>query len=300
VRRFEANLQFGIRWPYQASFLNPTPLRQPPRMRAQRSATAGSYCSRKMGRLVQYDSQEERDFYRELEQLPDVIWYQEQPVALPYTNGAHQSKYFPDVLISFTDGRSVLAEIKQCHSPFRYDALVKARHLIEYCERAGMGFFIGDHRRSFHDLLSIAQDDELDRELAHLAMRATIPWIDLKSLRHRLGRKAVELAAAILRMGLVVEESPVRARNATPDETAVISEVTRWFVPPEVERRFYSSAEVQEPAGAPNAYRRWTKEEEDVLVAEFARTGDVRAVAEVLGRKPNGVRRRLERLGIGA
>jgi hypothetical protein len=69
-----------------------------------------------------------------------------------------------------------------------------------------------------------------------------------------------------------------------------LSEVSR-----EVGLKTYTVEEA--PHKHPTAYARWTAEEEAELVRRHAAGATVEKLAEVLGRKPSAIERRLERLG---
>lgn len=73
----------------------------------------GKFPSRKLGRMVQWESLLERDAILALEYLHEVATYQEQPSVEIYYDGSDQPRrYVPDFLAVFGDGRELLIEIK--------------------------------------------------------------------------------------------------------------------------------------------------------------------------------------------
>lgn len=73
----------------------------------------GKFPSRKLGRMVQWESLLERDAILALEYLHEVATYQEQPsIEIYYDGGDQPRRYVPDFRAVFGDGRELLIEIK--------------------------------------------------------------------------------------------------------------------------------------------------------------------------------------------
>lgn len=72
----------------------------------------GYFPSKKMSRMVAWESLLERDALLLLELSPGVEAYQEQPEELSYWDGEAIRGYVPDLLVSLHDERSLLIEIK--------------------------------------------------------------------------------------------------------------------------------------------------------------------------------------------
>lgn len=73
----------------------------------------GKFPSRKLGRMVQWESLLERDAILALEYLHEVATYQEQPSVEIYYDESHQPRrYVPDFRAVFADGRELIIEIK--------------------------------------------------------------------------------------------------------------------------------------------------------------------------------------------
>jgi hypothetical protein len=71
----------------------------------------GKFPSLKMGRLVWWESQIERDYIYLLEFDPAVISYEEQPLRISYHLNGKERHYTPDFLVKRTD-KSLIIEVK--------------------------------------------------------------------------------------------------------------------------------------------------------------------------------------------
>lgn len=71
----------------------------------------GYFVSRKMGRMMGYESRLEKDHFASLEINSDVIAYCEQPRTFTYSLAGELHSYTPDVLVEFK-GRKVFREVK--------------------------------------------------------------------------------------------------------------------------------------------------------------------------------------------
>lgn len=73
----------------------------------------GKYPSRKLERMVQWESFLERDALLLLEYHPNVISYQEQPsIETYYDEDGLPRQYIPDLAANLTDGRIIVFEVK--------------------------------------------------------------------------------------------------------------------------------------------------------------------------------------------
>lgn len=72
----------------------------------------GKFPSLKMGRLICWESQIERDYIYLLEFDPAVISYAEQPLRVSYHLDGKERHYTPDFLVKRTD-KSLIVEVKQ-------------------------------------------------------------------------------------------------------------------------------------------------------------------------------------------
>ena len=72
----------------------------------------GKFPSLKLGRLIWWESQIERDYIYLLEFDPAVISYEEQPIRISYHLNGKERHYTPDFLVRQAD-RNLIVEVKQ-------------------------------------------------------------------------------------------------------------------------------------------------------------------------------------------
>jgi hypothetical protein len=262
--------------------------------------------------------------------MPEVIYYQEQPLTVEYTKNKRRPKYHPDALVAFLDGTSVVVEVKQVTSLVDFKNLIKYDTMLRRCEAEGWGAFIGDDRASLRHLQSHTFDPRLLHVLRTRLKYRPISLDWLKTNKAHMNLTAQDVNAAFLQLGLVVESAPFLARQAEPEERALIQRVLRYFrfdeaassgeEPPttssvstpagEAEpaarttarraaahrtRALHSSAL---PAQYQNAYNPWTADEEQLLLAAFSNGATISDLARRLGRKPGAIRWRLKKLNV--
>lgn len=101
----------------------------------------GLYYSQKMGRLVGYESENEKcDFYRS-EIAPDVVGYREQPHTIEAVIAGKVRRYTPDREDTFADGRIEIVEVKdEFEADKDPDYNSKLSYFAEVYERLGWSF----------------------------------------------------------------------------------------------------------------------------------------------------------------
>jgi hypothetical protein len=73
----------------------------------------GKFPSKKLGRMVHWESMLERDAIFHFEYNPLLVGYQEQPsIEIYYDKEGEQRRYFPDFRLDFQDGRELYVEVK--------------------------------------------------------------------------------------------------------------------------------------------------------------------------------------------
>lgn len=73
----------------------------------------GKFPSRKLNRMVHWESMLERDAILHFEYHPLVLSYQEQPsIEIYYDKDGEQHRYFPDFRLTFRDGEDLYVEVK--------------------------------------------------------------------------------------------------------------------------------------------------------------------------------------------
>lgn len=85
-----------------------------------RSRKTGKYPSWKMGRMVQWDSGNEKTVFRTLDGDATVIAFYEQPFCVRYLDNGILRRHYPDVLVEFIDGVDVW-EIKDARDQLDAD-----------------------------------------------------------------------------------------------------------------------------------------------------------------------------------
>ena len=281
-----------------------------------------------MKRSVWCESEVERRFFSRLDQMREVLYYQEQPLSIRYKLNKQPRTYHPDALVVFTDGTSVLTEVKQTRQLVDFENIVKYAAMLERCEAEGWGAFIGDcdehlkaivHHKLNRRLNALIRTELKSREISG-------EW--LKRIKERMSVKARDVNAAFLQLELVVESSPFRARQAQPKERAAIAKVLRYFgkewsklpasgtrsrasnrameaeaspslvTPRAAAQRGRSSHSATARLQHPNAYRPWTRDEERWLLSSYASGMPIPIIAERLGRNAGAIRSRLRRLNV--
>lgn len=298
---FADHLRLGVRWPE-------TPSSEIPPMRPSRIGKTRFFSS-KMDREILCDSGLEADFAAALDQLPEVLWYGEQPTPIGYKLHGDLHHYYPDFLVAFVDGRTVLVEVKINGYEFAKDVNVgKWAATIRYCRSAGRGFFIGNSRVSLAGALKWHSDEEVDRRyLPDLA--STLGRGELNSLKDQLGKSNTEMAISLLKLGLIQDVATRAFRWATGPEQADVLEILEFFGSQGSDLRLRKittsrSVAASNPTNVTstlpldmNTGKIWTADEEDRLL-QLRRSGQsVASIAAQLGRRPPGIRARLRRLG---
>lgn len=77
-----------------------------------RARPTGLFPSRKLGRMVHWESPHERNAFVLLDFDPTVATYQEQPLVIRYFDGEDVRLHYPDVLVTFDSGNRELWEVK--------------------------------------------------------------------------------------------------------------------------------------------------------------------------------------------
>lgn len=125
----------------------PRELRDPKRLSPRYESRLRGFESARLQRQIACESDEERRVFGWLERSSEIRWYQEQPLAIPYTFEGQHGYYYPDAAVWDRAGRIVVVEVKPLFMMFRQDTLVKALGALEYLQRRGMGYLLIDSRQ---------------------------------------------------------------------------------------------------------------------------------------------------------
>lgn len=105
----------------------------------------GVYKSTKTGAEISYRSGWEKLYCEWLDANPDVKTYLYEGVVIAYVNNARSknlSKYFPDFLIEYVDGRKELIEIKPARKVEQKKVQKKAEAAKQWCSEHGASYKI--------------------------------------------------------------------------------------------------------------------------------------------------------------
>ncbi|POA96898.1 hypothetical protein C2134_20350 [Chromobacterium sinusclupearum] len=100
----------------------------------------GYFPSKKMKRMVAWESLLERDALLLLELSPGVVAYQEQPEKLAYWDGDAMRAHIPDLWASLHDERTLFIEIKPSSELTRPKVKTKYRQIAEQLQEQGLDY----------------------------------------------------------------------------------------------------------------------------------------------------------------
>jgi hypothetical protein len=174
---------------------------------------SGQFRSAKLGRAVAYESGLEHRFLLLCEDSPDVTWYQEQPLVIPYTYAGIRRDYHPDVLVQFADGRRLLAEMK--HLFEMATGLSQAKHAAawHWCRAHGAGLLITDLTVTHTELMRRTIPPETVAMFNARLARSPLPWPEVHALQLSTGMSARDFTACCLSHGWIIDTAPWRLRR---------------------------------------------------------------------------------------
>jgi len=101
----------------------------------------GKFPSLKMGRLIWWESQIERDYIYLLEFDPAVISYEEQPLRISYYLNGKERRYTPDFLVRKA-GKKLIIEVKQEEEALKEENQRLFNIVSAICTRDGYEFIV--------------------------------------------------------------------------------------------------------------------------------------------------------------
>ncbi|RJT17803.1 sigma factor-like helix-turn-helix DNA-binding protein [Buttiauxella izardii] len=188
------------------------------------SDIAGHFYSQKLERTVQYESGLELDIMTLLERSDLVSFYQEQPVAIPYSFKGRLRHYYPDLLVSTIDGRCLLVEVKPTDSMALSINRVKANAGRAWAHARGWGWLVVSDRHTLRQLeehvIPAAKWALIENELN---ASGVLNWRDMMELRMRHELTRFDLTAFIIQSGAEVDRSyRITARNVSDSRLAIM------------------------------------------------------------------------------
>ena len=179
---------------------------------------SGTFFSQKMGREVQYESLLEMHFLLKLEQIKEIVFYQEQPFIISYELDGIPRTYYPDVFFVIEDGRGVVVEVKPRYQMALNENLTKWSALHEYCVQNGWGLLVTDGNRSIQKLQQ--HEFSVDFQTALLitlenSRDGALSWAEYRNIRDQHNATWNDFLAVILKNRLVWRLQPFVLKQRT-------------------------------------------------------------------------------------
>lgn len=102
----------------------------------------GKFPSRKMGRMIHWESQLERDAVFLFEFSPGVVMYREQPLTTHYMLDGKTRRYTPDFELTLSSGEVILIEIKPAEKLLDPDENRRFKRIHEHFANSAQPFRI--------------------------------------------------------------------------------------------------------------------------------------------------------------
>lgn len=181
------------------------------------SDIAGHFYSQKLARTVQYESGLELNIMTQLERSDQISFYQEQPVAIPYSFKDKLRKYYPDLLVATADGRCLLVEVKPTDSMALSVNRAKSNAGRAWAHARGWGWLVVSDRHTLRQLeehvIPAAKQMLIENELN---ASGGLTWRDMMGLRTRHELTRFDMTAYIIQSGAEVDRSyRITARTVT-------------------------------------------------------------------------------------
>jgi hypothetical protein len=97
----------------------------------------GYFLSKKLNRMVAWESLLERDALLLMELSPGVLSYQEQPEEISYWDGQAICAYVPDLRVSLCNETSVLVEVQSSQELERPVVKAKYQQIAQHLQEQG-------------------------------------------------------------------------------------------------------------------------------------------------------------------
>jgi hypothetical protein len=157
---------------------------------------SGVFRSGKLGRLVQFDSELELVMLRDFDTDERVVDYREQPVTIRYEVAGEAHEYTPDVIVKLTDGRAFVVEAKPLEFLGDFTNWMKWASLARWCEKRGVGFWIGSPQRSLVEHARMRPDAEKHEFVRDEIDAGAVMDDDYQALQRLVGCQQLGLIAS--------------------------------------------------------------------------------------------------------
>jgi len=208
--RFQELLSYVIH-PRELKFLEEVDLRSFSRQREvslDGEGRSGSFYSQKLSRLVQYESGLEMNFLFCLECFDDVIFYQEQPVRIPYEFEGTTYCYYPDFLFVLENGTGIITEIKPVFKMALQQNLAKWSALKVYCAQNGLGLLVTDGIYSIQQIQRHEVKPDFSDSVLEKLLQGNMDWTEYKKIKEQFNPSRDDFVALVLKNKLVWKLSP--------------------------------------------------------------------------------------------
>jgi len=156
----------------------------------------GYFPSKKLHRMVAWESLLERDAILLLEVSPGVVSFQEQPALIKYFDGTSLCDYYPDFEVVLADGTVFHLEVKTSTKLKNPKVATKFAAIAAHYQEKGLGFrIVTEEELQREPLLSNAQT------FAYLQGSTVYPPLSPRQLRCDLGGTTVPFERAEVMLG---------------------------------------------------------------------------------------------------
>ncbi|QKW20542.1 hypothetical protein HUT16_17025 [Kitasatospora sp. NA04385] len=181
---------------------------------------AGVWFCPKLKRDISYESATELVVIQLLSFTSEILFYQEQPLAVGYEFDGRERTYYPDLLAVTTDGRCILIEVKPLYEVATAINVAKSRALETLCRRRGWGWLVTDGNRTRALLESRPVSPEFAELISSaLAHNGELTWPQVCAAAEGCTFDWADLAALVLRNGWDWRHRPYRLK-AQPSKSA--------------------------------------------------------------------------------
>ena len=170
--------------------------------------TSGDFYSNKLNRLVQYESSLEMNFLLYLENLDDVIFYQEQPLRIFYEFEEKGGFYYPDFLFILKDGVGIVTEIKPIFQMALQRNLAKWSALKAYCSQHGLGLLVTDGRYTIQQIQQHQVKPDFSNYVLEKLYQGNMIWTEYKKIKEQFKPSRNDFVSLVLNNRLIWKLNP--------------------------------------------------------------------------------------------
>ena len=169
---------------------------------------SGGFYSNKLERLIQYESNLEMTFLLYLENLDDVIFYQEQPLRIFYKSEDRSGFYYPDFLFIMKNGNGVVTEIKPIFQMALQKNLDKWSALKAYCSQQRLGLLVTDGRYSIQQIMQHRTKPDFSDYVLNKLRQGNMNWTEYKKIKKQFNPSRDDFVSLVLTNRLKWKLSP--------------------------------------------------------------------------------------------